>query len=107
MVLDFVWGEPGARVLRAATKDRGSRNGEPRLHCVNRYDFQRGLLTACRLHAFTICEYAPEQRRVRTPMTLRREEKWHRSVSRNVAGISRNDKPVNARSNASGRKRMS
>src|SRR4029078_8321267 len=25
VVLDFVWGEPAVRVLRAATKDRGSR----------------------------------------------------------------------------------
>ncbi|WP_437810132.1 quinone oxidoreductase family protein [Sorangium sp. So ce1078] len=34
VVLDFVWGEPAARVLRAATKDRGSRAGEPRLRYV-------------------------------------------------------------------------
>ncbi|WP_437762762.1 hypothetical protein WMF27_44560 [Sorangium sp. So ce281] len=33
-VLDFVWGEPAVRVLRAATKDRGSRAGEPRLRFV-------------------------------------------------------------------------
>jgi NADPH:quinone reductase-like Zn-dependent oxidoreductase len=34
VVLDFVWGEPAARVLRAATADRGSRAGEPRLRFV-------------------------------------------------------------------------
>ncbi|MGK3966691.1 zinc-binding alcohol dehydrogenase family protein [Sorangium sp. So ce118] len=34
VVLDFVWGEPAARVLRAATRDRGSRAGEPRLRYV-------------------------------------------------------------------------
>jgi NADPH:quinone reductase-like Zn-dependent oxidoreductase len=34
VVLDFVWGEPASRVLRAATKDRGSRAGEPRLRYV-------------------------------------------------------------------------
>ncbi|WP_436606515.1 zinc-binding dehydrogenase [Sorangium sp. So ce1036] len=34
VVLDFVWGEPAVRVLRAATKDRGSRAGEPRLRFV-------------------------------------------------------------------------
>ncbi|AGS26599.1 Zn-dependent alcohol dehydrogenase GroES-like protein (plasmid) [Rhizobium etli] len=34
VVLDFVWGEPAVRVLRAATKDRGSRMGEPRLRYV-------------------------------------------------------------------------
>jgi NADPH:quinone reductase-like Zn-dependent oxidoreductase len=34
VVLDFVWGEPAVRVLRAATKDRGSRTGEPRLRYV-------------------------------------------------------------------------
>ncbi|WP_437959140.1 zinc-binding alcohol dehydrogenase family protein [Sorangium sp. So ce119] len=34
VVLDFVWGEPALRVLRAATKDRGSRAGEPRLRYV-------------------------------------------------------------------------
>lgn len=34
VVLDFVWGDPALRVLRAATKDRGSRAGEPRLRYV-------------------------------------------------------------------------
>lgn len=34
VVLDFVWGEPAVRVLRAATRDRGSRAGEPRLRYV-------------------------------------------------------------------------
>ncbi|NKN37305.1 zinc-binding alcohol dehydrogenase family protein [Agrobacterium sp. a22-2] len=34
VVLDFVWGEPAARVLKAATRDRGSRSGEPRLRFV-------------------------------------------------------------------------
>jgi NADPH:quinone reductase-like Zn-dependent oxidoreductase len=34
VVLDFVWGEPARRVLRAATRDRGSRSGEPRLRYV-------------------------------------------------------------------------
>ncbi len=34
IVLDFVWGEPAVRVLGAATKDRGSRAGEPRLRYV-------------------------------------------------------------------------
>ncbi|WP_433934914.1 zinc-binding alcohol dehydrogenase family protein [Sorangium cellulosum] len=34
VVLDFVWGEPALRVLRAATRDRGSRAGEPRLRYV-------------------------------------------------------------------------
>jgi NADPH:quinone reductase-like Zn-dependent oxidoreductase len=34
VVLDFVWGEPAVRVLRAATEDRGSRGGEPRLRYV-------------------------------------------------------------------------
>jgi NADPH:quinone reductase-like Zn-dependent oxidoreductase len=34
IVLDFVWGDPAARVLRAATRDRGSRLGEPRLRYV-------------------------------------------------------------------------
>ncbi len=34
VVLDFLWGEPALRVLRAATKDRGSRLGEPRLRFV-------------------------------------------------------------------------
>jgi NADPH:quinone reductase-like Zn-dependent oxidoreductase len=34
VVLDFVWGEPASRVLRAATQGRGSRSGEPRLRYV-------------------------------------------------------------------------
>lgn len=34
VVLDFVWGGPALRVLRAATRDRGSRAGEPRLRYV-------------------------------------------------------------------------
>lgn len=34
VVLDFIWGEPAVRTLRAATKDRGSRAGEPRLRYV-------------------------------------------------------------------------
>ncbi|XRQ09084.1 zinc-binding dehydrogenase, partial [Actinomadura welshii] len=34
VVLDFVWGGPALRVLRAATEDRGSRAGEPRLRYV-------------------------------------------------------------------------
>jgi NADPH:quinone reductase-like Zn-dependent oxidoreductase len=34
VVLDFVWGEPATRVLTAATKNRGGRNGEPRLRYV-------------------------------------------------------------------------
>jgi NADPH:quinone reductase-like Zn-dependent oxidoreductase len=34
VVLDFVWGEPAVRVLRAATQDRGARAGEPRLRVV-------------------------------------------------------------------------
>jgi len=34
VVLDFVWGEPAIRVLRAATRNRGSRTGEPRLRYV-------------------------------------------------------------------------
>ncbi|WP_420962606.1 quinone oxidoreductase family protein [Brucella sp. IR073] len=34
VVLDFVWGEPASRVLRAATRNRGSRTGEPRLRYV-------------------------------------------------------------------------
>jgi NADPH:quinone reductase-like Zn-dependent oxidoreductase len=34
VVLDFVWGEPAVRVLRAATERRGSRAGEPRLRYV-------------------------------------------------------------------------
>ncbi|MGY6564640.1 MAG: quinone oxidoreductase family protein [Halomonadaceae bacterium] len=34
VVLDFAWGEPATRVLRAATQDRGSRTGEPRLRYI-------------------------------------------------------------------------
>jgi NADPH:quinone reductase-like Zn-dependent oxidoreductase len=34
VVLDFVWGDPAVRVLRAATRGRGSRSGEPRLRYV-------------------------------------------------------------------------
>jgi NADPH:quinone reductase-like Zn-dependent oxidoreductase len=34
VVLDFVWGEPALRVLKAATENRGSRAGEPRLRYV-------------------------------------------------------------------------
>lgn len=34
IVLDFIWGAPAARVIAAATKDRGSRTGEPRLRYV-------------------------------------------------------------------------
>jgi NADPH:quinone reductase-like Zn-dependent oxidoreductase len=34
VVLDFVWGEPATRVLRAATQRRGSLAGEPRLRYV-------------------------------------------------------------------------
>lgn len=34
VVLDFVWGVPASRVLHAATRDRGSRTGEPRLRYV-------------------------------------------------------------------------
>jgi NADPH:quinone reductase-like Zn-dependent oxidoreductase len=34
VVLDFVWGEPATRVLRAATQRRGSPAGEPRLRYV-------------------------------------------------------------------------
>ncbi|GIJ43662.1 zinc-binding dehydrogenase [Virgisporangium aliadipatigenens] len=34
VVLDFVWGAPAERVLRAATEGRGSRTGEPRLRYV-------------------------------------------------------------------------
>ncbi len=34
VILDFVWGEPAVRVLGAATKDRGSRMGEPRIRYV-------------------------------------------------------------------------
>jgi NADPH:quinone reductase-like Zn-dependent oxidoreductase len=34
VVLDFVWGEPATRVIAAATKNRGSRTGEPRVRYV-------------------------------------------------------------------------
>ncbi|WP_299177338.1 zinc-binding dehydrogenase [uncultured Brevundimonas sp.] len=34
LVLDFVWGEPAARVLAAAVANRGSLSGEPRLRYV-------------------------------------------------------------------------
>jgi NADPH:quinone reductase-like Zn-dependent oxidoreductase len=34
VVLDFVWGDAAARVLKAATSGRGSRMGEPRLRYV-------------------------------------------------------------------------
>jgi NADPH:quinone reductase-like Zn-dependent oxidoreductase len=34
VVLDFVWGEPASRVLKAATMNHGSRTGEPRLRYV-------------------------------------------------------------------------
>jgi NADPH:quinone reductase-like Zn-dependent oxidoreductase len=34
VVLDFVWGDPASRVLRAATQGRGSRTGEPRIRYV-------------------------------------------------------------------------
>lgn len=34
IVLDFVWGEPASRILRAAAGNRGSRMGEPRLRYV-------------------------------------------------------------------------
>lgn len=34
VVLDFVWGEPATRVLRAATRERGSWAGEPRLRYI-------------------------------------------------------------------------
>lgn len=34
VVLDFVWGDPALRALRAATQGRGSRLGEPRLRYV-------------------------------------------------------------------------
>ena len=34
IVLDFLWGEPASRLLRAAAGDRGSRAGEPRLRYV-------------------------------------------------------------------------
>jgi hypothetical protein len=34
VVLDFVWGDPAKRALDAATTNRGSRTGEPRLRYV-------------------------------------------------------------------------
>lgn len=34
IVLDFVWGEPAGRILRAAAGNRGARTGEPRLRYV-------------------------------------------------------------------------
>lgn len=34
VVLDFVWGDPASRVLRAAAGGRGARTGEPRLRYV-------------------------------------------------------------------------
>lgn len=34
VVLDFLWGEPAARVIAAATINRGARNGEPRVRYV-------------------------------------------------------------------------
>ncbi|MBS7456006.1 quinone oxidoreductase family protein [Coralloluteibacterium stylophorae] len=34
VVLDFIWGEPGQRVITAATRDRASGRGEPRLRYV-------------------------------------------------------------------------
>lgn len=34
VVLDFIWGEPASRVIAAATKNRGSRLGEPRVRYV-------------------------------------------------------------------------
>lgn len=34
VVLDFIWGDPAARVIAAATTNRGSRRGEPRLRYV-------------------------------------------------------------------------
>ncbi|CCV13946.1 zinc-binding alcohol dehydrogenase family protein [Mesorhizobium sp. STM 4661] len=34
VVLDFIWGEPASRVIAAATKNRGSRIGEPRVRYV-------------------------------------------------------------------------
>lgn len=34
VVLDFLWGEPAARIIDAATRNRGSRTGEPRLRYV-------------------------------------------------------------------------
>lgn len=36
VVLDFTWGELAVRTLRAATKDRGSRTGEPRIRYLSR-----------------------------------------------------------------------
>ncbi len=34
VVLDFLWGEPASRVIAAATRNRGSRTGEPRMRYV-------------------------------------------------------------------------
>lgn len=34
VVLDFLWGEPAGRIIRAATAGRGARSGEPRLRYV-------------------------------------------------------------------------
>jgi NADPH:quinone reductase-like Zn-dependent oxidoreductase len=34
VVLDFLWGEPASRVIAAATENRGSRMGEPRVRYV-------------------------------------------------------------------------
>jgi hypothetical protein len=34
VVLDYLWGEPGGRIIAAATHGRGSRAGEPRLRYV-------------------------------------------------------------------------
>lgn len=34
VVLDFIWGEPASRVIAAATRNRGSRLGEPRVRYV-------------------------------------------------------------------------
>jgi NADPH:quinone reductase-like Zn-dependent oxidoreductase len=34
IVLDFVWGEPASRILKAAASKRGSPGGEPRLRYV-------------------------------------------------------------------------
>ena len=34
VVLDFLWGDPGLQVLKAATQGRGSRTGEPRVRFV-------------------------------------------------------------------------
>lgn len=34
VVLDFLWGEPGARIISAATRNRGARTGKPRLRYV-------------------------------------------------------------------------